>query len=298
LVARVIAKLEPGGAQLSMLRVRRELRGHGIASALYCGWATPAGIELARRHGAEPDIWGDGGNLQWVPEPALRRVAWPQGRRRRPRPRPHVPTAERFRSASMSVDDVFEFRELTALADELANLALRPGIRTVVLRPARLSAYRDAVARFVETRDEAAWIGEADREPLARLRGLLVPLEELTLRRSAARRALASAAPLLTWAPSVAAAECPAGARHAGASTRHLNRVPATGEFDTACGHAVVAARAARPAPHRSEREPRPRACGVRCGGTTGKEEPWASRSETASSSSPNPRNDRPTPGP
>jgi glycosyltransferase involved in cell wall biosynthesis len=68
-VARVIAKLEPGGAQLSMLRVMAELRGRGIASALLCGWATPAGIELARRHGAEPEIWGDGGNLQWVPEP-------------------------------------------------------------------------------------------------------------------------------------------------------------------------------------------------------------------------------------
>src|SRR5258706_16304182 len=63
--------------------------------------------------------------------------------------------AERFRSASMSVDDVLEFRELTALADELADLALQPGIRTVVLRPARLSLYRDAVARFVETRDDA-----------------------------------------------------------------------------------------------------------------------------------------------
>jgi hypothetical protein len=36
-VARVIAKLEPGGAQLSMLR---ELRGHGIASALHSGRST------------------------------------------------------------------------------------------------------------------------------------------------------------------------------------------------------------------------------------------------------------------
>src|SRR5512132_3367151 len=96
--------------------------------------------------------------------------------------------AARFRSASMSVDDVFEFRELTALADELADLALRPGIRTVVLRPARLSAYRDAVVRFVET----ACIGEADREPLARLRGLLVPLEELC---AEALRAALSPAP-------------------------------------------------------------------------------------------------------
>jgi glycosyltransferase involved in cell wall biosynthesis len=73
-VARVIAKLEPGGAQLSMLRVMRELRGHGIASALHCGWASAAGIELARRHGAEPEVWGDGGNLQWVPEPRF--AAW------------------------------------------------------------------------------------------------------------------------------------------------------------------------------------------------------------------------------
>jgi hypothetical protein len=100
--------------------------------------------------------------------------------------------AERFRSATMSVDDVLEFRELTALADELADLALRPGIRTVVLRPARLSVYRDAVARFIETRDDAEWIAEQDREPLARLRGLLAPLEELC---AEALRAALSPAP-------------------------------------------------------------------------------------------------------
>ena len=88
-------------------------------------------------------------------------------------------TAERFRSASMSVDDALELRELTALADELADLARAPGMRTVVLRPARLSACHHAVARFVETRDDAEWIREDDREPLARLRGLLVSLEEL-----------------------------------------------------------------------------------------------------------------------
>jgi glycosyltransferase involved in cell wall biosynthesis len=69
ITARVIAKLEPGGAQLSMLRVVRELRESGIESELLCGWASPEGIELARRHGVEPEIWGDGGNLQWVPEP-------------------------------------------------------------------------------------------------------------------------------------------------------------------------------------------------------------------------------------
>jgi hypothetical protein len=63
---------------------------------------------------------------------------------------------------------------------------------TLVLRPARLSAYRDAVARFVETRDEAEWIREEDREPLARLRGLLVTLQELC---AEAMRAALSPAP-------------------------------------------------------------------------------------------------------
>jgi hypothetical protein len=89
-------------------------------------------------------------------------------------------TGERFRTADMSVDDVIELRELTALADELADLALRPGMHTLVLRPARLTVYRDAIARFVESRDEAEWVREDDREPLARVRSLLLPLEELS----------------------------------------------------------------------------------------------------------------------
>src|SRR5215204_5225777 len=88
-------------------------------------------------------------------------------------------TGERFRTAEMSVDDVIELRELTALADELASLALRPGIHTLVLRPARLTVYRDAVAGFVESRDEAEWVREEDREPLARVRALLHPLADL-----------------------------------------------------------------------------------------------------------------------
>jgi hypothetical protein len=87
--------------------------------------------------------------------------------------------AERFRLTTMSVDDVLAFRELTALTDELADPAPQGGMRTLVLRPARLSALRDSVARFVETRDEAEWIREEDREPLARVRGLLAGLEEL-----------------------------------------------------------------------------------------------------------------------
>jgi hypothetical protein len=100
--------------------------------------------------------------------------------------------AERFRTSDMSADDVVELRELTALADELRELALGPGIRTVVLRPARLSTYRDSLARFVETRDEAEWIRDEDREPLATVRALLFPLEELC---AEAMRAALSAAP-------------------------------------------------------------------------------------------------------
>jgi hypothetical protein len=103
-----------------------------------------------------------------------------------------VMAAEQFRSASMSADDVLELRELTALADELADPSAEPGIRTLVLRPARLSALHDSVARFVQTRDEAEWIRDEDREPLARLRGLVVPLEEL---RAEALRAALSPAP-------------------------------------------------------------------------------------------------------
>jgi hypothetical protein len=88
-------------------------------------------------------------------------------------------SVERFRTASMSADDVVELRELTALADELAQISLEVGIRTVVLPPARLGAYRDALARFVESRDAADWIREEDREPLGRVRSLVLPLEEL-----------------------------------------------------------------------------------------------------------------------
>ena len=87
--------------------------------------------------------------------------------------------AERFRLADLSVDEVLELRELTALADELAAPGPEPGMRTLVLRPARLSALRDSVARFVETRDEAEWLREEDREPVARLRGLIIPLQDL-----------------------------------------------------------------------------------------------------------------------
>jgi hypothetical protein len=114
---------------------------------------------------------------------------------------------ERYRTPRISADDVLELRELTALKDELEHGArdLDPGqgiepsqgiesgpdseplheielghaLRTVVLRPARLSVLRDAVAAFVDSRDDADWIGHEDRGPLALLRGMILPLEQL-----------------------------------------------------------------------------------------------------------------------
>jgi hypothetical protein len=89
-------------------------------------------------------------------------------------------SAERYRVPSLSTDEVLELRELTALADELNGLsALEEGFRTVVMRPARLTACRDALAAYVELRDEAEWIRDEDREPLARVRPLLPALEDL-----------------------------------------------------------------------------------------------------------------------
>src|ERR1043165_6259869 len=75
-------------------------------------------------------------------------------------------SGERFRNAELSIDDVLELRELTALADELHDLLLRPGVSTLVMLRARRTAGRDAVNYFVEPRDDAEGMREEDREPL------------------------------------------------------------------------------------------------------------------------------------
>jgi hypothetical protein len=86
--------------------------------------------------------------------------------------------AERFRVTPVSADDVLELRELTALTDELRELT--GGASSVVLRPARLSILLDAVSSFVESRERADWIREEDHQPLALLREMLFPLEQLS----------------------------------------------------------------------------------------------------------------------
>jgi hypothetical protein len=100
---------------------------------------------------------------------------------------------ERYRTAEMSVDDVLGLRELTALTDELGDHLLRPGLSTLVMRPSRLNAWRDALTHFVESRDEAEWMREEDRKPLALVRSLLWPLGDLCA--DAMRAALSPPAP-------------------------------------------------------------------------------------------------------
>jgi glycosyltransferase involved in cell wall biosynthesis len=71
LVVRVLAKLEPGGAQLSALRVVRGLRAHGVASRVLVGWASPEGLDLAARMGVDVEVYGAAGDLQWRADPGF-----------------------------------------------------------------------------------------------------------------------------------------------------------------------------------------------------------------------------------
>ncbi len=73
-VARVVGKLDRGGAQLSLLRVARSLERRGIGTRLLAGHASSAGVALAREYGFEPEVFGEAGNLQWVPHPGF--AAW------------------------------------------------------------------------------------------------------------------------------------------------------------------------------------------------------------------------------
>jgi hypothetical protein len=99
---------------------------------------------------------------------------------------------ERFRVPAISGDDVIELRDLTGLADELGEPAPDGAVRTLVFSPARLNLYRDALAGFVDSRDEAEWLREEDREALAHARELLPALGQLS---EEALRAALSPAP-------------------------------------------------------------------------------------------------------
>src|SRR3954453_13305007 len=66
--------LEPGGAQLSALRLSRALRAHGIETRVLAGDASPAGLDLARAHGFEVEHFAGARGLQW--EPCDEFAAW------------------------------------------------------------------------------------------------------------------------------------------------------------------------------------------------------------------------------
>jgi glycosyltransferase involved in cell wall biosynthesis len=68
----VIAKLEPGGAQMTAFLLSAALRPHGFESCLLAGDATADGVRVAGEHGLEPECfrpWISG--LQWTPSPAF-----------------------------------------------------------------------------------------------------------------------------------------------------------------------------------------------------------------------------------
>ncbi|MQA76025.1 MAG: glycosyltransferase [Solirubrobacterales bacterium] len=75
LVARVIARFEPGGAQLAALRLIRGLRAHGIASRLLVGEATRPGLRLLAEAEIDFEVWGRGrDDLQYACD--KRFVSW------------------------------------------------------------------------------------------------------------------------------------------------------------------------------------------------------------------------------
>ena len=65
-VARVIAVLEPGGAQLGALRLSLALRPQGIESRWLAGHATREGLALFRARGIEVEVLGGGPALQYA----------------------------------------------------------------------------------------------------------------------------------------------------------------------------------------------------------------------------------------
>jgi glycosyltransferase involved in cell wall biosynthesis len=56
-VVRVLSILEPGGAQLAIARLSRELRRRGVETRVLAGSATREGIELLEAAGVEVDAW-------------------------------------------------------------------------------------------------------------------------------------------------------------------------------------------------------------------------------------------------
>jgi glycosyltransferase involved in cell wall biosynthesis len=77
-INRVIGVLEPGGAQLSLLRLARAQSALGLETRLLAGDATPQGVALARHYGFEADVLQMHDEIghsprQWTPDPTFAR---------------------------------------------------------------------------------------------------------------------------------------------------------------------------------------------------------------------------------
>jgi glycosyltransferase involved in cell wall biosynthesis len=75
-INRVIGVLEPGGAQLSLLRLARAQAALGLETRLLAGDATGQGVALARHYGFEPDVLQMHDEIghstrQWTPDPVF-----------------------------------------------------------------------------------------------------------------------------------------------------------------------------------------------------------------------------------
>ncbi len=82
-IVRILGTLEPGGAQLSALRLSAALRCHGMATTLLAGDATAPGLELAARYGLPADAYRVRDrqmlpSLQWTPSPGFARWLAPR----------------------------------------------------------------------------------------------------------------------------------------------------------------------------------------------------------------------------
>jgi glycosyltransferase involved in cell wall biosynthesis len=77
-ITRIIGVLEPGGAQLSLLRLAQAQAALGVRTRLLAGDATPQGVALAQRFGLDPDVLQlhdqiDQSVRQWTPDPLFAR---------------------------------------------------------------------------------------------------------------------------------------------------------------------------------------------------------------------------------
>jgi glycosyltransferase involved in cell wall biosynthesis len=65
-LVRLIADLEPGGAQLSALHLSAGLESHGVRTSVLAGSATTEGIELCRTRGLDVQVWNRQPGLQYA----------------------------------------------------------------------------------------------------------------------------------------------------------------------------------------------------------------------------------------